>query len=81
MQRAKVMLPEILGALLAQENLIVITVRRGWNKSPQHQSFVGAGVAREGSEATYRSGLFCVSITAAIGMPKLETGPQKSRVV
>lgn len=27
---------------------------------------------------TYSSGLFCVSITAARGMPKLETGPQKS---
>lgn len=26
----------------------------------------------------YISGSFCVSITAAIGMPKLETGPQKS---
>lgn len=27
---------------------------------------------------THISGLFCVSITAAIGIPKLETGPQKS---
>ncbi len=26
----------------------------------------------------YRSASFCVSITAATGMPKLETGPQKS---
>lgn len=26
----------------------------------------------------YSSGDFCVSITAATGMPKLETGPQKS---
>lgn len=26
----------------------------------------------------YISGSFCVSMTAAIGMPKLETGPQKS---
>lgn len=26
----------------------------------------------------YISGSFCVSITAAMGMPKLETGPQKS---
>ncbi len=32
---------------------------------------------REGEE-TYISGSFCVSMTAAIGMPKLETGPQKS---
>lgn len=27
---------------------------------------------------TYISGSFCVSITAAMGIPKLETGPQKS---
>ena len=27
---------------------------------------------------THISGSFCVSITAAIGMPKLEAGPQKS---
>lgn len=27
------------------------------------------------------SGSFCVSMTAAIGMPKFETGPQKSAVV
>lgn len=27
---------------------------------------------------TYISGSFWVSITAAIGIPKLETGPQKS---
>ena len=27
---------------------------------------------------THNSGLFCVSITAAIGIPKFETGPQKS---
>ena len=26
----------------------------------------------------YISGSFCVSITAAMGMPKFETGPQKS---
>jgi hypothetical protein len=26
----------------------------------------------------YNSGDFCVSITAAIGIPKFETGPQKS---
>ncbi len=32
---------------------------------------------REGEQA-YISGSFCVSMTAAIGMPKLETGPQKS---
>jgi hypothetical protein len=29
-------------------------------------------------EQAYNSGLFCVSITAAIGIPKFETGPQKS---
>lgn len=29
---------------------------------------------------TYISGSFCVSITAAKGIPKLETGPQKSVV-
>ena len=28
---------------------------------------------------TYISASFCVSITAAMGIPKLETGPQKSR--
>ena len=27
------------------------------------------------------SGSFCVSITAAIGIPKLDTGPQKSAQV
>jgi hypothetical protein len=27
---------------------------------------------------TYSSGDFCVSITAAMGIPKLDTGPQKS---
>ena len=34
----------------------------------------------EESEAgrAYISGSFCVSITAAMGIPKLETGPQKS---
>lgn len=32
---------------------------------------------REG-EGAYISGSFCVSITAAMGIPKLETGPQKS---
>lgn len=26
----------------------------------------------------YISGSFCVSMTAAMGIPKLETGPQKS---
>lgn len=29
---------------------------------------------------SYRSGLFCVSMTAATGMPKFDTGPQKSGV-
>lgn len=29
-------------------------------------------------QLAYISGSFCVSMTAAIGMPKLETGPQKS---
>lgn len=33
---------------------------------------------REDSSRTYISGSFCVSITAATGIPKLETGPQKS---
>ena len=28
---------------------------------------------------TYISGSFCVSMTAAIGIPKFEAGPQKSR--
>ncbi len=32
---------------------------------------------REGG-LRYISGSFCVSMTAAMGMPKLETGPQKS---
>lgn len=34
----------------------------------------GEGSGRE----RYISGSFCVSITAAMGMPKFETGPQKS---
>jgi hypothetical protein len=29
-------------------------------------------------QRTHNSGLFCVSMTAAIGIPKLEAGPQKS---
>lgn len=33
---------------------------------------------RDDGHGTYSSGLFCVSITAATGIPKLETGPQKS---
>lgn len=28
--------------------------------------------------ATHSSGLFCVSMTAAMGIPKFDTGPQKS---
>lgn len=38
----------------------------------------GDGSWGEESERAYMSGSFCVSITAAMGMPKLETGPQKS---
>jgi hypothetical protein len=43
----------------------------------------GWGMGDEGvvvieDEATYRSGLFCVSIMAARGIPKFDTGPQKS---
>ncbi len=30
------------------------------------------------SDGTHISGSFCVSMTAAMGIPKLETGPQKS---
>ena len=37
-----------------------------------------SGTAAGGREHVYISGSFCVSITAAMGMPKLETGPQKS---
>lgn len=37
----------------------------------------GAALVRSDFE-TYSSGSFCVSITAATGIPKLETGPQKS---
>ncbi len=33
---------------------------------------------RERERETHMSGSFCVSMTAAIGMPKFETGPQKS---
>ena len=35
----------------------------------------GVGGKREGA---YKSGSFCVSITAASGIPKFEAGPQKS---
>lgn len=39
----------------------------------------GKGLERVGGRGeVYISGSFCVSITAAMGMPKLETGPQKS---
>ena len=34
--------------------------------------------SREIDSMSYNSGLFCVSITAANGMPKFEAGPQKS---
>jgi hypothetical protein len=30
--------------------------------------------------ATHSSGLFCVSMTAAMGIPKFDTGPQKSAI-
>ncbi len=33
---------------------------------------------RERDGRTHISGSFCVSMTAAMGIPKLETGPQKS---
>jgi hypothetical protein len=33
---------------------------------------------RESDGRTHISGSFCVSMTAAMGIPKLETGPQKS---
>lgn len=36
------------------------------------------GVPPPLSECTYISGSFCVSMMAAMGMPKLEAGPQKS---
>ncbi len=38
---------------------------------------LGEGCGGEGKQ-TYRSGDFWVSMTAATGIPKLETGPQKS---
>ncbi len=48
-----------------------VTQRKGcWARS-------GGACGGEGKQ-TYRSGLFWVSMTAATGMPKLETGPQKS---
>jgi hypothetical protein len=31
-------------------------------------------------EETHNSGLFCVSMTAATGIPKFDTGPQKSKL-
>jgi hypothetical protein len=37
------------------------------------------GGGEGGGCASYRSGLFCVSRTAAMGIPKFETGPQKSK--
>lgn len=37
-------------------------------------------VLQEEDGYAYISGSFCVSMTAAIGMPKLEAGPQKSTV-
>jgi hypothetical protein len=42
------------------------------------ESWESSRELREGGYRTYRSGDFCVSITAAIGIPKFETGPQKS---
>lgn len=42
------------------------------------QVAAGKSLERLGREEVYISGSFCVSITAAMGMPKLETGPQKS---
>lgn len=41
---------------------------------------VGREAGRDQREETYRSGLLKESMTAAMGIPKLETGPQKSAV-
>jgi len=38
----------------------------------------GEGEGKERQLGRYISASFCVSITAAIGMPKLDAGPQKS---
>jgi hypothetical protein len=46
---------------------------------PGKDSVVEEGASESTEEnRTHNSGLFCVSITAAIGIPKFETGPQKS---
>ena len=45
--------------------------------SSHNPSFYNPTIER-GALATHISGSFCVSITAATGIPKLETGPQKS---
>jgi hypothetical protein len=65
--RAPVILPEILGRVVSWEI--------SWRGSMRRR---GGKIIREAGMGTYRSGDFCVSITAAIGIPKFETGPQKS---
>ena len=45
--------------------------------SSHNPFFYNPTIERE-ALATHISGSFCVSITAATGIPKLETGPQKS---
>ena len=61
----------------------LLWVLRGWKvvcdsaQAVLARSPGGGGCGGEGKQ-TYRSGLFWVSMTAAMGMPKLETGPQKS---
>jgi len=44
-------------------------------------TYIGRGrYGRAGVYVPYISGSFCVSITAAMGIPKLDAGPQKSVV-
>ena len=51
------------------------------NNRKEDSSALSSGIVgrwRVDGSCLYISGSFCVSITAAMGMPKLETGPQKS---
>ena len=43
----------------------------------QQHGFAGQDGSKTAGES-HSSGLFCVSMMAAMGIPKLETGPQKS---
>lgn len=66
---------------LVTDDIICITchIPSGFRLHMQDTGMHAELKSKEGRrESAYISGSFCVSITAAMGIPKLETGPQKS---